>query len=143
MRTKAFTAIVVLLLAAGSAAPALPLDFKVIVHPSVAGNAVTKEVLAEIYLGKTLRWRDRSLITPVDQSATSPLRATFSEGVLGMPVFAVQTHWMRQMAAGVRPPTTKPSDAEVIELVASRPGSIGYVSADAALPAGVRAVSLQ
>ena len=138
-----FTSMVVLLLAAGSAAPAPPLDFKVIVHPSVAGNAITKEVLSEIYLGRTVRWRDRSLITPVDLSATSPLRATFSDSVLGMPVFAAQTHWMRQMAAGVRPPVTKPSDAEVIELVASRPGSIGYDSAEATLPAGVRTVSLQ
>ena len=134
--------VVALLLAGGSVAPAAP-DFKVIVHGSVTGSAISKNVLSEIYLGKTLRWRDNSLITPVEHSATSPLRAVFSESVLGMPVFAVQTHWMRQMAAGVRPPVSKPTDAEVIELVATRPGSIGYVSADATLPAAVRAVPVQ
>jgi ABC-type phosphate transport system substrate-binding protein len=137
------SSIVVLLAVAGSAASALPADFKVIVNSSVAGSSISKQSLSDIYLGRTVRWGDRSMITPVDFSATSPLRATFSESVLGMAVFAVQTHWLKQMAAGVRPPITKTSDAEVIELVASKPGSIGYVSHDAQLPATVRAVALQ
>ena len=143
MKTKAILPAVVLFLAGGSAVPASTADFKVIVHGGVAGNAITKENVAEIYLGKVVRWKDRSVITAVDQSATSPLRATFSEAVLGMPVFAVQTHWMRQMSTGARPPISKSTDAEVIELVASKPGSIGYVSGDATLPATVRALSLQ
>ena len=143
MKSKAFLSVVVLLSTCIPAAPAQAPQFKVIVNGSVVGGAVSKNVLSEIYLGRTVRWSDRSLITPVDQSATSPLRASFSQSVLGMNVFDVQTHWMRQMSAGVRPPLTKSSDAEVIELVASKPGSIGYVSVDATLPPAVRAVTLQ
>jgi len=140
---KSLMSIVVLSLTCVAAAPAPAPQFKVIVNGSVAGGAVSKGVLSEIYLGRTVRWSDRSQITAVDLSATSPLRARFSESVLGMNVFEVQTHWMRQMSAGVRPPLTKSSDAEVIELVASKPGSIGYVSVDATLPPAVRAVTLQ
>jgi ABC-type phosphate transport system substrate-binding protein len=46
------------------------------------------------------------------------------------------------MAAGVTPPMVKSSDEEIISFVASTPGSIGYVSADIALPDSVRAITI-
>lgn len=134
--------LVAAVLTAGGASPAVPTGLKVVVNESVTGTAISRDLLSQIFLGKAVRWGDRSEITPVDRSATDPLRARFSDGVLNMPVVAVQHYWVRQMAAGQRPPVTKGSDAEVLELVASKRGSIGYVSEEAALPAGVRIMTV-
>jgi ABC-type phosphate transport system substrate-binding protein len=120
-----------------------PAPFKVIVNASVAGQALTREVLLQIYLGKVERWGDRSVIAAVDLSSTSTVRQAFSEQALGMPVEAVQHLWMRKIADGKRPPISKPSDEEVIAFVAAERGGIGYVSTAAHVPATVRELSVQ
>jgi ABC-type phosphate transport system substrate-binding protein len=120
----------------GHAAP----PFKVIVNPSVTGRAITRDVLAQIYLGGASRWGNGDLIAAVDLSSTSPIRRAFSEQVLGMSVDGVRFHWLRRIAAGLRPPLSKPADAEVIAFVARQPGGVGYVSAATPLPLTVTEV---
>jgi ABC-type phosphate transport system substrate-binding protein len=120
-----------------------PAPFKVIVNSNVAGQALTREVLVQIYLGKVERWGDRSVIVAVDLSSTSTVRQAFSERALGMPVEAVQRLWMRKIADGKRPPISKPSDQEVIAFVAAEPGGIGYVSSTAQVPPTVRELPVQ
>jgi ABC-type phosphate transport system substrate-binding protein len=117
--------------------------FKVIVNPKVEGRAITRDVLAQIYLGKADRWGDGRPIAAVDLSSTSSVREAFSAAILGMPVVRVKQHWMQFIAAGKRPPLTKQSDEEVIAFVAATPGGIGYVSEAAAVPAGVKPVDLR
>jgi ABC-type phosphate transport system substrate-binding protein len=117
--------------------------FKVIVNANVAGQALTRDVLVQIYLGKVERWGDRSVIVAVDLSSTSTVRQAFSERALGMPVEAVQRLWMRKIADGKRPPISKPSDQEVIAFVAAEPGGIGYVSSTAQVPPTVRELPVQ
>jgi ABC-type phosphate transport system substrate-binding protein len=130
-------------LGSGILASAEPASFKVIVNPSVAGRAIPREVLAQIYLGKVERWANGTVITPVDLSSTSPVRRSFSDQVLGLPVEAVRYQWLKRVTSGQRPPLSKSSDDEVIAFVASQPGSVGYVSAEVAVPAGVREVGVQ
>jgi ABC-type phosphate transport system substrate-binding protein len=119
-------------------------DFVVIAHPSVQGTSVHRSDLAAVFLRKVSRWGDRSLAVPVDQSATSAVRRAFSETVLGMPVSTALQYWQKQMFATPpqRPPAVKASDAEVIAFVGSTSGAVGYVSARASLPAGVKALTL-
>lgn len=119
-------------------------DFVVIAHPSVQGSSVRRQDLAGVFLRRVQRWGDRTLAVPVDQSATSAVRRVFSEAVLGMPVSTALQYWQKQMFATPpqRPPAVKASDAEVIAFVASTSGAVGYVSPQASLPAGVKALSL-
>jgi ABC-type phosphate transport system substrate-binding protein len=106
--------------------------FVVIAHPSCKGGAIRRQLLAEIFLGKVTEWGDRTPIQPVDQSTRSAVRASFSLRVLNLPLSSVQFHWERQIVShGGHPPAIKSSDDEVIAVVASTPGAIGYVSADA------------
>lgn len=126
---------------ASASDPLVP--FKVIVNANVAGHALTRETLLQIFLGKVERWGDRSLIAAVDLSSTSTVRQAFSEQALGMPVEAVRHLWMRKIADGKRPPISKPSDAEVIAFVAAERGGIGYVSLAAHVPDTVREVAVQ
>jgi hypothetical protein len=138
------------LLVAGSLSLALPgpaasseVAFKIIVNPKVGGRAITRDTLAQIYLGRAQRWGDGRPIVPVDQSGASAVRAAFSVAVLGMPVPAVVQHWLRVVATGTRPPVTRQSDADVIAFVAAESGGVGYVSAAAPLPETVALLALQ
>ena len=137
--------VVGLVLAAVVGAPAgeATLPFKVIVNPSVAGHAVPRDVLAQIYLGAVVRWGNGASIAAVDLSTTSQVRQAFSARVLGMSVDAVKHHWLRKIAGGQRPPLSKSSDEEVIAFVAGQRGGVGYVSAATPVPPTVREVTLQ
>ena len=117
--------------------------FKVIVNPSVAGRTVSRAVLAQVYLGAVERWGDGSQIAAVDLSSTSPVRLSFSEQVLGKSLDAVKFQWLRRIANGQRPPLSKANDEDVIAFVASQRGGVGYVSAEAPLPATVHEVNVQ
>ena len=117
--------------------------FTVIVNARVQGRSITKETLAQIFLGRIARWGDGRPITAVDLSATSAVRASFSQAVLGLTVVNVRGYWLREISAGRWPPKTRSSDDEVIAFVAASPGGIGYVSGAAALPSTVKAVVVQ
>jgi ABC-type phosphate transport system substrate-binding protein len=120
-------------------------SFVVVVNASVAGTTVHRADLAAVFLKKAVRWGDGSPANPVDQSGTSPVRKGFSEGVLHMPVMGVVQYWGKQltsMATSMRPPTVKASDDEVLTYVSKTSGAVGYVSTGAALPPGVKAVTI-
>jgi ABC-type phosphate transport system substrate-binding protein len=130
---------------ASSAAPAEQeqTGFKIVVNEAYKGNAVKRETIADVFLKKATRWSSGQMATPVDQSLTSKLRASFSEQVLHQKLEAVQNYWERQIFSGRdRPPPVKSTDAEVLAFVQANPGGIGYVSENAVLPSGVRELKL-
>lgn len=116
--------------------------FQLIVNPSVSGNALPRNVLADVFLKRVLRWGDGQFIDPVDLTATSPVREAFSESVLGMPTAGVRNYWFERISRGLFPPRTKQADADVIGYVASHPGGIGYVAADTPIPPTVKVVKV-
>jgi ABC-type phosphate transport system substrate-binding protein len=132
------------LIALAGPRPAVAADsFKVIVNTRMTGRAVSRETLAQVYLGQVERWGDGKAIAAVDLSTTSPVRAAFSQAVLGMSVLAVRQHWTRTIASGHVPPMARSTDEDVIAFVSGRTGGVGYVSADAVLPDSVRAIAVQ
>jgi ABC-type phosphate transport system substrate-binding protein len=128
------------------AAPAIAGDpFVVIVNTSVPGTAMRRTDVAAVFMRRVTRWADGTFATPVDQSGTSPVRQAFSETVFQMPVVTVLQYWQKQLLTSttpVRPPVVKGSDDEVLALVSSTSGAVGYVSAATALPSGVKAMKL-
>jgi ABC-type phosphate transport system substrate-binding protein len=117
--------------------------FQVIVNSRVEGKNVERRVLSDIFLRKVVRWGDGHAIDPVDLSATSPVREAFSQSVLGMPTDAVRQYWGRAMAAGLVPPLAKKTDEEIVEYVATHPGSVGYVATGTPLLDSVRPLDLR
>jgi ABC-type phosphate transport system substrate-binding protein len=141
---KSRLAATLVLIALAGPRPAGAADaFKVVVNARLAGRAVSRETLVQVYLGQVERWGDGKPIAAVDLSTTSPVRAAFSQAVLGMSVLSVRQHWTRTMTAGHFPPLARATDEDVIAFVSARPGAVGYVSADAVLPDSVRAVAVQ
>ncbi len=141
---KSRLAATLVLIALAGPRPAGAADaFKVIVNVRLAGRAVSRETLAQVYLGKVERWGDGKPISAVDLSTTSPVRAAFSQSVLGMSVVSVRVYWTRTMVTDHFPPTVRSTDEDVIAFVGARTGSVGYVSADAVLPDTVHVVTVQ
>jgi len=137
----AAAALVVILTGTADAAD----SFVVVVNSSVAGTSMRRADLAAVFLKKAVRWGDGSAANPVDQSGTAAVRKDFSESVLHMPVMAVVQYWGKQlvsMASSLRPPTVKASDGEVLAYVAKTSGAVGYVASGAALPPGVKAITI-
>jgi ABC-type phosphate transport system substrate-binding protein len=142
MKTRLAAAVLLLSMVGASARAADA--FKVIVNARLGGKAISRETLSAIYLGRVERWGDGHEIAAIDLSTTSPVRASFSQDVLGMSVLAVRQHWTRMIATSDHfPPLTRDNDEAVIAFVAARSGGVGYVSPDAVLPDSVRAVVLR
>jgi ABC-type phosphate transport system substrate-binding protein len=141
MKTR--LAALVLIALAGSRLASAADSFKVVVNARMAGRAISRETLAQVYLGRVERWSDGKPIAAVDLSTTSPVRAAFSQAVLGMSVLSVRQYWTRTIASGHLPPMARSTDDDVIAFVSGRTGGVGYVSADALLPDTVRAVAVQ
>jgi ABC-type phosphate transport system substrate-binding protein len=118
-------------------------SFKLIVQAANPGTSIKKADALDLFLKRATKWGNGVPAVPVDQSITAPVRARFSDVVLGLPTIAVQQHWQRQMAAGKgAPPPVKTSDEQVIAFVRDNPGAIGYVSEAAVLPEGVKELKL-
>jgi len=134
-----------IVLCAAIAAPAAGWaeGYRVVVNAEHPGDAVSRGVLADVFLKRATRWGTGTPIQVVDQSLKSEVRVEFTESVLGLSSMAVMSYWQQQLLrGGERPPTVKRSDAEVIEFVASTRGAIGYVSERATSLEGVKVLKV-
>ena len=141
-RILSYTLIVAVLAAGAAPVASADAKFRVIVNPQVKGNQIPRAALSSIFLKRALRWGDGSSAQPVDQSMRSDVRRAFTADVLGQGLVEVEVYWHRRMEAGQVPPAVKTTDEEIVSYVASTPGAIGYVSASAQLPAGVREIAV-
>ena len=117
--------------------------FTVVAHSS-ASDELNKAQLADIMLKKTAKFPNGAPAQPVDLTKTSPIRAAFSQAILGKAVGAVESYWQTQLFGGtIVPPAQKNSDADIIEYVKTTPGGIGYVAAGAAVPSGVKTITVK
>jgi ABC-type phosphate transport system substrate-binding protein len=123
-----FVAIVARLVLA-SADPPPPPAFVVVVHPSNPSRTLSRKFVSEVFLKKTTRWPDGSVIHPADLVPEAPARARFSEDVLKRSVAEVKNYWQQVIFSGRDvPPPELPDDDSVLKFVAKNAGAIGYVS---------------
>lgn len=117
--------------------------YQVVVNAANPADTLSKEKLAGYFLKKVTRWGDGVKIAVVDRSPGAAVRVAFSKSVLAKDVAAVKSFWQRQLFSGREtPPAELDSDREVLAFVAKTPGGIGYVSADADLGSGVKALRI-
>jgi len=114
--------------------------FRVVVHPSnMAADGLTRTQISQLFLKKTTRWADGRRVEPVEPGDAA-LRDRFCRRIHGKSAAAVKSFWNQQIFAGREvPPLEKAAEAEVLEVVRSRPEAIGYVSPGAELT-GVKVV---
>jgi ABC-type phosphate transport system substrate-binding protein len=106
-----------------------PAAFRLVVNPENPTTTVTRRFVAEVFLKKTTRCEDGSLVRPVDLGAESSVRQRFCDEVLGRSLGAVKSYWQQALFAGRDlPPPEVNTDEDVIHYVQKYPGAIGYVS---------------
>ena len=140
--SKTSLAVLFLSLAASSApSRATEGQFRVVVNAS-RPTTLTRQQVADIFMLRATRWSDGTPVTPFDLSVADPTRQVFSKTMLGESSESVVFHWRQRLATRyVKPPLVK-SPEELISLVGSTPGAIGYVSDGTELPEGVKAVTV-
>ncbi len=105
-------------------------EIVVIVNKSVTVESITSEVATSIFLGKINTLPDGTKITPIDQNDNEKARIEFYTSVVKKDAAQLNAYWSRLIFTGKgQPPKKVADDAEVIALIASNPGLIGYVSA--------------
>ena len=129
----------------GASTPAVArAQVRIVVNAANPETSISHDEVARLFLKKVTTWKTGKPVAPVDQPEGSSVRATFSRQLLGKDVAAVKAYWQQAIFTGRgSPPPQKASDDEVLAFVAANPNAVGYVSAGATLPAGVKAVTIE
>ena len=118
--------------------------YQVIVNSSVPVTSLSKADLSLLFLKKMTsyqKWGNAGKVVPVDLAADSETRIAFTKAVHQKAVTAIKAYWQQQIFSGRgTPPVEVTSDADMIAMVSKTAGAIGYVTAGASLPGGVKVV---
>ena len=94
----------------------------VVVNPKAAESAMTKEQVAQFFLGKS------SAMTPVDQADASPIRAEFYKKVAGKDAAQAKALWSKLVFTGKATMPKEVADSAAVKAaVAANPKAIGYI----------------
>ena len=108
--------------------PIVHAEIAVITNPDVKEIGLSKEKLADIYLGRINTYSNGTRIEPVDQTADSAVHNKFYQAVVGMSNSEVNRYWSKLRFSGKgTPPRVIAGDESVRGWVASHPGAIGYI----------------
>lgn len=109
---------------AGAAAP----DVVAVVSSRSSVTVLTKNQVADIFLGKTSRFPDGEQAVPIDQVEGSAARDEFYAKFTGKSAAQIKAHWSKIIFTGRgQPPKEVPNSIEVKKLVAENPKAIGYI----------------
>jgi ABC-type phosphate transport system substrate-binding protein len=115
-------------IATAALALALPAmaDVVVVVNPKAAESSMTKDQVAQFFLGKS------SAMSPVDQPESAPVRAEFYKKVTDKDASQVKSLWSKLVFTGkATMPKEAADSAAVKKMVASDPKAIGYIEKSA------------
>lgn len=102
----------------------------VIVHPDNPSTSLDPSEISRIYLGKSKKFPNGSSVIPIDQSDSAAIRDSFLSSVMEKSASQVKSYWSKRIFTGKgTPPKQVASSAEMKELVASNPATIGYIDA--------------
>jgi ABC-type phosphate transport system substrate-binding protein len=103
-------------------------DLVVVVSPRNPVTGLTRNQVADIFLGRSVQFPDGSRAVPLDQPESSPVRSAFNDRVLGRSAAQIRAHWAKIIFTGRgRPPQDVSGCAEVKNAIAEDPRAIGYI----------------
>ena len=111
--------------AAFAAAPAMA-EVVVVVNPKAAESTMTKDQVAQFFLGKS------TSMTPVDQADSSPIRAEFYKKVADKDAAQAKALWSKLVFTGKATMPKEVGDSAAVKAaVAANPKAIGYIDKSA------------
>lgn len=114
--------------AADGATASLPSRPVVVVHPTVALNSPSRNLLRSIFSMRLNRWPDGSPIEVLVLPDTHPVHQNFAKQVLGIFPYQLRQSWDRAVYSGTGvAPTQVETPEEMRRRVAETPGAIGYL----------------
>ena len=118
--------------------------YRVVVNAENPVGVLSATELSQLFLRKTQAWRHNARqILPVELNEGSAVRNAFVQEIHHKDESALKSYWRQMIFSGKAvPPPTEQSDAAVLDYVSRYPNAIGYVSASAPLPAGVKLVTI-
>ena len=91
-------------------------------------SSLSKNEVADIFLGKASRFPDGSTAVPIDQAEGSAVREEFYLKFAGKSPAQLTAHWSKIIFTGRgQPPRIASTSAELKRLIAENPGAIGYL----------------
>ena len=118
-------------------------NFKLVANADVAASALSTKEISNIFLKKMTVWDSGLEISPVDLAVDNPVREAFSREIHGKGAGPVNRRWERLIFSGAAvPPPNVESDIQVLDFVRRTAGGVGYVSASASLPEGVKLLDI-
>jgi len=119
------TSTLVLNLNIGASAQA---DVVAVVSANSPVTTLSKNVIADIFLCRTLRFPDGGLAVPIDQEEGSAERNEFYASFAGKSPAQLKAHWSKVIFTGRgKPPSTVANGMEARKQVATNPRAIAYI----------------
>jgi ABC-type phosphate transport system substrate-binding protein len=91
-------------------------------------STLSKNQVADIFMGKMIRLPDGREVVPVDQAENSAARREFYLKFAGMSPAQIKMFWSKIIFTGRgQPPPEVSNDIEVKKFIAKHPDAIGYI----------------
>jgi ABC-type phosphate transport system substrate-binding protein len=132
--------------ALGPAVIAVAFAWSAVPRPAVAGvvavvsaksriSTLSRDQIADIFLGRTDRYPNGDPAVPIDQVESSVARDAFYVQFAGKLPAQVKAHWSKVIFTGRgQPPPEVSTDVEVKKRLAADPNAIGYIDQSAVDP---------
>ncbi len=120
------------LLAFALAWPAAASDLVVVTGSHSPINHLSREQVADIYLGRVTTLPGGISAIPLDLPASSPEREAFYNQIAGKSAAQIKVYWARMSFTGKGiPPKQVASSADIKKFAGGKPGAIAYLDEDA------------
>lgn len=112
--------------------PAMAGDIVVVAGTHSPVNHLSREQVADIYMGRVTTLPGGTNAVPLDLPASRPEREAFYNAITGKSAAQVRAYWARMSFTGKgMPPKQVRNDTDMKKLAGSKPGAIGYLAEDA------------
>lgn len=100
----------------------------VVVNARSGVAAMSRNEVINVFFGRTRQFFNGVEAQPVDMADSHPDRARFYSALVGKELSEVNAYWSRQLFSGrQQPPVKAASPEDVMKLVLSQPGGIGFI----------------
>jgi ABC-type phosphate transport system substrate-binding protein len=107
-------------------------DVVAVVSAKSALKSLSKRQIADIFLGRQIRYPDGQVAVPVDQAVGATSRDEFYASFAALSPEQLKAHWAKIVFTGRgKPPKAVASAAEVKKLIGADPLTIGYLDRSA------------
>ena len=121
--------LLVFVLMAVGATPVSADELDVVANPRSGIDTLSHDEVVNIFMGRSHQLPSGITAQPIDLPATQAEKTSFYRLLVNKDLAEINSYWARLHFSGrISPPMVAKSTANVIEIVASTPGAIGYIN---------------